>query len=194
MKVLALNGSYNDNGSSALLLKEFLKGYKQQCPDAKINEINLAKAKVADCKACYACEKQPGYFCSIQDKGSDIIEEIIASDVVVFAFPVYYFGMPGQVKNLVDRFYSIYDTNTYSLKSSLHNQFVNKKFVAIVQCAADVKNYCEMSEVPLKCAADCYSVKYHSLHITGVRGPEELSKEEGKLKQAIDLGIKVASH
>ncbi|KAL7714714.1 NADPH-dependent FMN reductase-like domain-containing protein [Entamoeba marina] len=194
MKVLALNGSHNDNGSSALLLKEFLKGYKQQHPDAKINEINLAKANVDGCKACFACYKHSGYFCSIKDKGIDIIEEIIASDVVIFVFPVYFFGMPGHVKNLVDRLYALLDPNAYAFKKSLHDHFVNKKFVTIVQCGANAKNYCEMSEVPLKNTAIFYSIEYHSLHITGVRGPEELSKEEGKLKQAVDLGIKVASH
>ncbi|KAL7714713.1 NADPH-dependent FMN reductase-like domain-containing protein [Entamoeba marina] len=194
MKVLALNGSYNDNGSSALLLKEFLKGYKQQRPDAEVVEFNLPQSKIADCRSCYACLKQPGYFCSIKDKGVDIIKETIASDVVVVSFPVYFFGMPGSVKNYIDRLYSVNDPVGYCVKKSLRKQFNNKKFIAIIQCGANEKKYCEMSEVPLDSACGAYSMDFQSLHITGVQNTEMLSKDERKMKQAVDLGIKVASY
>ncbi|KAL7720604.1 NADPH-dependent FMN reductase-like domain-containing protein [Entamoeba marina] len=192
MKVLALVGSYNQDGSSALLMKEFLKGYKQQKPDAEVKEYNIARIGIEGCKGCRACVKKPGFYCSLDDKASEIIKELIASDVIAFAFPVYYYGMPGVVKNFIDRLFSIYGWGTGVLKDSLREQFKTKKFVGIVQCAAG-GSYCEMSEIPLKCAADVCLSKYYPLHIGGVQGPKILDKDERKKKRAVDLGIKVAS-
>ena len=35
--------------------------------------------------------------------------ELIDADIIVFATPIYYFGVSGQLKNVIDRFYSAHD-------------------------------------------------------------------------------------
>lgn len=39
----------------------------------------------------------------IHDDMQEIIERILQADVVIWSFPLYYFGLPGPLKNLIDR-------------------------------------------------------------------------------------------
>ena len=41
--------------------------------------------------------------CCIHDDMQAVIEKILWADVVIWSFPLYYFALPGQLKNLIDR-------------------------------------------------------------------------------------------
>lgn len=45
--------------------------------------------------------------CVIKDDFSELRPQLVAADMVVFATPMYYFGMPAQMKRVIDRFYAI---------------------------------------------------------------------------------------
>ena len=49
--------------------------------------------------------------CIIKDDTVDIAEKIKNADVVCFATPVYYYGMSGQLKTLLDRCNPLYGTD-----------------------------------------------------------------------------------
>ena len=44
--------------------------------------------------------------CCQNDDMAGLKEQILASDMVVFVTPLYYFGMSAQLKTVIDRFYS----------------------------------------------------------------------------------------
>ncbi len=100
MKVLVLNGSPKMEQSNTMCLTHaFLDG---ACwADAEI--IDVAKAHIKSCLGCFACwNKTPGK-CVITDDMEQILPKIISADVIIWSFPLYYFSVPGGLKNLIDR-------------------------------------------------------------------------------------------
>ncbi len=100
MRVLVINGSPKSANSNTMhLARAFLDGAGWS--DAEI--IDVAKVKIKSCLGCFACwNKTPGK-CVINDEMEDILSKIINADVIVWSFPLYYFGVPGGLKNLIDR-------------------------------------------------------------------------------------------
>ena len=100
MNVLVINGSPKAGASNTMhITRAFLDGAGWS--DAVI--VDAAKAKVSACLGCFACwNKTPGK-CVISDDMADILPKIIAADVIVWSFPLYYFSVPGALKNLIDR-------------------------------------------------------------------------------------------
>jgi len=101
MNVLVLNGSPKSGNSGTMKLTyAFLDGAGWN--DAVI--IDVAKADIEGCLGCFACwSKTPGK-CVIGDEMSGhVLDRLIAADVVIWSFPLYYFGIPGKLKNLIDR-------------------------------------------------------------------------------------------
>ncbi|MCR1899034.1 flavodoxin family protein [Irregularibacter muris] len=100
MKVLVLNGSPKSGHSNTMrLTRAFLKGTKWT--DAEI--VDVTNANVKGCLGCFACwNKTPGK-CIINDGMDEILAKIITADVIIWSFPLYYFSVPGGLKNLIDR-------------------------------------------------------------------------------------------
>lgn len=100
MKVLVLNGSPKSERSNTMnLTHAFLNG--AEWTDAEI--IDVEKAHVKGCVGCFVCWNQTPGKCVINDGMAEILTKIIAADVIVWSFPLYYFGVPGEMKNLIDR-------------------------------------------------------------------------------------------
>lgn len=100
MNVLVLNGSPKGENSNTLrLTRAFVDG--AGWTDAEFIDVHMVSIKA--CLGCFACwNKTPGE-CVIQDDMRDILTKLIAADVVVWSFPLYYFSVPGSLKNLIDR-------------------------------------------------------------------------------------------
>lgn len=100
MKVLVLNGSpKNEHSNTLCLTHAFLDGAGWS--DAEI--INVGKTNIKACLGCFACwNKTPGK-CIINDKMSEILSKMIDADMIIWSFPLYYFSVPGGLKNLIDR-------------------------------------------------------------------------------------------
>ena len=102
MKVLAFNASpLMENGNTAIMLEPFLKGMKEEGCDIEL--FYTSKLQVKPCLGDRACwTKTPGK-CVQDDDVKMLIPKIQQADFIVFATPVYVDGMPGALKNLIDR-------------------------------------------------------------------------------------------
>jgi len=105
MKVLGLSGSMRKDGNTALLIKEILK----HCRHSEIQTefISLAGKKIQPCLGCEKC-KEKKWCVNERDDWDKIIEKVIGSDVLVVGSPTYYYDINGQLKNFIDRTYSLY--------------------------------------------------------------------------------------
>lgn len=99
MKVIAVSGSPRTNGNSDALCNQFLKGAQEA--GCETEKIQIGKAKINTCHACYAC-RETGR-CVQQDDMEVILEKIIQADVILLATPVYFYSMDAQMKILIDR-------------------------------------------------------------------------------------------
>ena len=104
MNILLINGSPKGRASNSLRLAEaFLEGYTSVVPEAKIEQIDLKGKRVEPCKGCFGCWcKTPGR-CIIDDDMPELLEKRIRADLVVWSFPLYFFNVPGPLKNFIDR-------------------------------------------------------------------------------------------
>ena len=98
-KVVVISTSLRRNSNSAELAKKFAEGARDAGND--VEEISLVGKKIAFCTGCLACQKI-GH-CVINDDAVAIEPVVLNADVVVFATPIYYYEMSGQMKTLIDR-------------------------------------------------------------------------------------------
>lgn len=105
MKILVINGSPKGEKSNTYhLTKAFIEGIKSSdSPNIETIEINVNQLKIEGCKGCFVCwNKTPGK-CCITDDMQSVIEKLLWADITIWSFPLYYFGVPGKLKNLIDR-------------------------------------------------------------------------------------------
>lgn len=100
MKIVVLEGSPNRNGSTHILADCFRQGAEEA--GHTVERIDVAHADIHPCTGCIHC----GYEgpCVQKDDVEGIRERILDADMLVFATPLYYYGMSAQLKIMVDRF------------------------------------------------------------------------------------------
>ena len=103
MKIVVLTGSPRRGGNSAYLAEQFIKGARESGHD--IYRYDCAFRQVEPCRACNRCGMDGP--CVIKDDFDELRPRLVEADMVVFAIPMYYFGMSAQMKRVIDRFYAI---------------------------------------------------------------------------------------
>ena len=102
MYIVALNGSHNDDGNTAYLLKSILE--KCESRGAKTEMISAYKA-VSDAKYpfCVNCSNPCNKQCYKDTLLMEAYEKITKADFVVVGSPVYFGSMSGQLKTFFDK-------------------------------------------------------------------------------------------
>lgn len=102
MKILVFNGSPKKEKSDTLhITRAFLDGMKEAATQ-EIQIIDVIDQHIEFCSGCLACMRNGGV-CRHNDDMRSILETILASDLLLFSFPLYCYGMPAMLKNLIDR-------------------------------------------------------------------------------------------
>ena len=91
MKIVIINGSAR-KGNTLTAINAFIKGASEK------NEIEIIepdKLNIAPCKGCDVCQCSKG--CVDKDDTNPTIDKIAAADMILFATPVYWWGMSAQL-------------------------------------------------------------------------------------------------
>ena len=99
MKIVIINGSAR-KGNTLTAINAFIKGASEK------NEIEIIepdKLNIAPCKGCGVCQCSKG--CVDKDDTNPTIDKIAAADMILFATPVYWWGMSAQLKLVIDKCY-----------------------------------------------------------------------------------------
>jgi multimeric flavodoxin WrbA len=116
MKVLGLSGSMRKDGNTAQLIQVILG----QCKSAglKTEFVSLAGKKIHPCLGCLKCKEKK--WCVIEgDDWADIVQKVLDCEVLVMGSPTYYYDVSGQLKNFIDRTYSLYHDRRLSGKKGI---------------------------------------------------------------------------
>jgi len=105
MQILAFNGSPRAKGNTSTIISKILEGAKDK--GAETVEIKLHEIDLKGCMGCLKCRENPGK-CSQKDDLSQYLEAIKTCTGVVIGCPIYMYHIAGQMKIMVDRFYSLY--------------------------------------------------------------------------------------
>jgi len=146
-KVFVISSTLRNGGNSELLADSFAKG----AADAghAVERLNLRDIKLEFCKGCLVCQKEGAHDCIIKDGVEPLLPKIQESEVIVFATPIYFYAMAGQLKTFIDRlnplfpreynFKDVYllasaaDTGTHSMDGA------QKEVQGWIDCCKDVE-------------------------------------------------------
>ncbi len=103
-RVLVISASLRGGSFSERLAESFADGAREAGHD--VDFVSLKGKRILFCKGCVQCQSTKR--CIIGDSATAIVEKIRTSDVVVWATPIYFYGMSGQMKVLIDRCNPIY--------------------------------------------------------------------------------------
>lgn len=137
MKVLVLNGSPRKESNTLILTKTFLEGLTQNGKyDVEI--LNIIEKNIKYCLGDLSCWIRQDGHCIIDDDMNEILDKIAVSDVLIWSFPLYEYGMPAPLKNLIDRTNPFLKMEMYSTENRvLHETVVDmtkKKNIIICGC------------------------------------------------------------
>ena len=102
MKILVLNGSPKREKSDTMhITRAFLEGMEEAgAQDVEI--INAVDKHIEYCTGCFACMHNGGK-CIHDDDMKAILDKILDSDLLIFSYPLYCYGMPAPLKAILDR-------------------------------------------------------------------------------------------
>ena len=114
-RILIISSSPRKGGNSETLAAAFAKGAQEA--GHQVETVFLREKQVGFCKGCFACLNL-GH-CVIQDDAVEIAAKMHDADVLVFATPVYYYCVSGQLKTMLDRANPLFDTDYAFTKAYL---------------------------------------------------------------------------
>lgn len=103
MKIFVLNGSPRGEKSASLkVARAFLSGYCELVP-SEVETVELRGLDLSDCRGCLCCWKKESGRCVLSDDMQPLLEKVLASDVIMEVFPLYFFSLPSRLKAFTDR-------------------------------------------------------------------------------------------
>jgi len=99
MKIVGVIASANENGNSATLLREALRG--ALAAHAEVREIVLSRRRIDFCQGCLGCMQEGT--CFQQDDFAAVHEALRGADGIILSTPTYATAPSARMKNLIDR-------------------------------------------------------------------------------------------
>jgi multimeric flavodoxin WrbA len=103
-KIVAIYGSPRRKGNTATLLKKAVAGAHDA--GARVAEIVLRDLKMSPCLEIYGCNKAGE--CMLKDDFQKARDQILASQGLMLATPVFFYTVSAHTKILMDRFQSLW--------------------------------------------------------------------------------------
>lgn len=100
-RILIISTSPRKSGNSDALAEEFAKGAREAGSD--VEKVCLYDKTIGFCKGCLTCQDRQDGHCILRDDADEIVQKMATAQVVVFATPIYFYEMCGQMKTLLDR-------------------------------------------------------------------------------------------
>lgn len=172
--VLVISTSFRKNSNSDILSDKFIKGAAEA--GHNVEKINLSDKTISFCKGCLACQKTQK--CVINDDAREIAEKVLNTDILVFATPIYYYSVSGQLKTLIDRLNPLYS-----------DDYKFRKVYLIATAAEDEKETVKGTVTAVKGFVDCFerSTLAGVIFAGGVNMPGEI-KGHPSLIEAYNIG------
>jgi len=179
MNVLGIGGSSRKNGNTDLLLKETLLGFKDS--GAKCKKIFIRDFNILFCLACEGCYKKG--ICIIKDDMQKIYCDFKWADCIVLVSPIYFYGLPARIKNMIDRCQCLWE------KKHIFKENINKIGIHISVGGTNGKRLFDGSVLTVKYFFNSIGVKYcDSLFIRGIDKVGDNKKNSKHLNKVYELG------
>jgi multimeric flavodoxin WrbA len=99
MNILAISCSPRRNGNTVTILEEALRG--AQDAKAEVELYSVSGKMIQPCDGCRSCASTA--MCHITDDMQELYDKMVRADGIIFGTPIYFWGMTGQAKTIMDR-------------------------------------------------------------------------------------------
>ena len=174
-KVLIISTSLRRNSNSDYIAREFERGAKDAGNEVEF--ISLIGKKIDFCIGCLTCQLTQE--CVIKDDANEIAEKVKNADVVVYATPVYYYEMSGQMKTLIDRMNCLFPSD-----------YKFRDVYLLAASAEDEESAMDGAVKGVQGWVDCFEKANLAgvIRGTGLTETGEAKKDEDVLKKAYEMG------
>jgi multimeric flavodoxin WrbA len=128
-KIVAIYGSPRRNGNTATLLRHAVQGARDS--DVQVEEIVLRDLKISPCLEIYGCKKTGE--CAIKDDFQKVRNQILESQGLILASPIFFYTVSAHTKILMDRFQSLWVKKYWIDKTPKNQRMIERKglFIAV---------------------------------------------------------------
>lgn len=178
-KVLVITTSLRAKSNSDLLAERVISGAKDA--GHEVEHISLKGKKLNFCIGCLSCQKTQK--CVLRDDAEWIAEKVRTADTLVFATPIYYYEMSGQMKTLLDRMNPLYPSD-----------YRFRKIYLLITAAEVEDSVAEKAVNGLQGWVDCFEKAELSgtLFLGGINDPDEASSRKDAQELAYEFGKALA--
>lgn len=141
MNILVINGSPKGKNSNTLKLTNAVLDGIHENISAKVEILMVKDMNIKPCLGCMSCWGKTAGKCVINDIMTEVYEKIMEADIIIESFPLFFFGMPGEMKTFTDRCLPLMETYRGDVKdigdSAFHEprfDMSQKKLVLISTC------------------------------------------------------------
>jgi len=142
MKILAINGSHRGTkGYNHFLINKLFQGAASAGADCEL--ITLSQLKINRCLSCGQCQTGEHHLQCVYDDRDDtqtIFHKMAEANIIIYATPVYVFGMSRLLKTFLDRMHATGDVFDLKLSKSgllfhhIDHAICSKPFAVLVCC------------------------------------------------------------
>lgn len=172
--IVIISSSPRKGGNSDTMADEFLRGAVEA--GNTVEKINIRDIELKFCIGCLSCQRTGK--CVLRDDMNALYDTVQRADILVFATPVYYYGMTGQLKTFLDRLNPLF---------SKDNSF--KDIYVLMSAAEDEDSAMDGTINGVQCWIDCFDgvVIKEVLRGIGLTDPRDIDKTDFK-RQAYEMG------
>ena len=188
MKVLGVMGSPRSQGNTELLLDKALEGVREA--GAEIEKVFVSKLKISPCLEIHACLEDGN--CAIKDDMQLLYKKLLKADHVVFASPIFFYGITSQAKAIVDRCQALW-VRRYVLGMEKEDKRERRGVFVSVGATQGEKLF-DGAVLTVKYFFDAIGVKYAGdLLVRGVDDKGQIEERPTALQDAFRLGQELVS-
>ena len=105
-KIVIIDGGPRKNMNTAAMIEAFTHGVKSVNEEIDVKRVFLYDIDYKGCYSCLACKLKTTPFrdvCAYKDGLTDTLRETAYADGVVFASPIFYSRVTGQLESFIER-------------------------------------------------------------------------------------------
>jgi len=187
MKILGIYGSPRKGGNSDFLLNEALKGAESL--GAEIHAIRSFDLTISGCRECGGCDKTGK--CVVRDDMDSVYPQLVESEVVILASPMFFYGITSSAKALIDRCQALWNKRILEKPPERKRQYDSGRGYLIAVGATKGTNLFEGSGMVAKYFFDALDKSYEGgLFVRSAESKTAVSERSEVLKEAFELGRK----
>lgn len=122
MKILVLNGSPKKESTTMLLSNAFIEGLGKP-EDNEIKIVSSYEKNIKYCMGDLSCWFRQDGHCIIQDDDmNELLDDIVASDIIIWSFPLYCHSIPASLKAILGRTIAFFKINMVETASCVYHE------------------------------------------------------------------------